>query len=122
MISFWGISGWARGFRLHPRLQTVFALTLPTNTGPPGYGREVVSANLLNTLSLPLTSRLLLEAGLSGGYTPGDGIPAGAAAGALRFGKHRAEMAVLGTPVAVREPVRTHSLLSRYRRDRPRPA
>jgi hypothetical protein len=61
------------GFRLHPRLQTVFALTLPTNTGPPGYGREVVSANLLNTLSLPLTSRLLLEAGLSGGYTPGTG-------------------------------------------------
>ena len=37
------------GFRLHPRLQTVFALTLPTTTGPPGYGREVVSANLLNT-------------------------------------------------------------------------
>ena len=33
-----------------PRLQTVFSLTLPTSTGPQGYGREVSSANRLNTL------------------------------------------------------------------------
>jgi hypothetical protein len=61
------------GFRVHPRAQTVVALTLPTNTGPPGYGKDVVSASLLNTLSLPLGSRLLLEAGLAGGYTPATG-------------------------------------------------
>jgi Protein of unknown function (DUF3187) len=61
------------GFRVHPRVQTVFALTLPTNSGPPGYGRDVVSASLLNTLSIPLASRLLLEGGLSGGYTPATG-------------------------------------------------
>lgn len=61
------------GFRFHPRLQTVLAVTLPTNSGPPGYGREVVSTNLLNTLSLPLSSRLLFEAGLAGGYTPATG-------------------------------------------------
>ena len=58
---------------MHPRLQSVLAITLPTNTGPPGYGREVVSASLLNTLSLPVTSRLLLEVGLAGGYTPASG-------------------------------------------------
>ena len=61
------------GFRVHPRVQTVVALTLPTNTGPPGYGKDVVSASLLNTLSLPLGTRLLLEAGLAGGYTPATG-------------------------------------------------
>jgi hypothetical protein len=61
------------GFRLHPQLQSVLSLTLPTNSGPPGYGREVISASLLNTLRLPLTPRLLLEAGLAGGYTPATG-------------------------------------------------
>jgi hypothetical protein len=61
------------GVRLHPRLQTVVALTLPTNTGPAGYGREAVSVSLLNTLRLPLTPRLVFEAGLSGGYTPANG-------------------------------------------------
>jgi hypothetical protein len=61
------------GFRLHPRLQSVLSLTLPTNSGPPGYGREVISASLLNTVRLPVTPRLLLEAGLAGGYTPATG-------------------------------------------------
>ena len=37
------------GLRVHPRVQSVVALTLPTNTGPEGYGRGVVSASLLNT-------------------------------------------------------------------------
>jgi hypothetical protein len=58
------------GFRPHARFQTIVALTLPTNTGPAGYGRDAVSASLLNTLRLPLTPRMLLEAGLSAGYTP----------------------------------------------------
>jgi hypothetical protein len=61
------------GFRPHPRLQSVLSITLPTNTGPPGYGREVISASLLNTLRLPVTPRLVLEAGLAGGYTPATG-------------------------------------------------
>jgi hypothetical protein len=61
------------GFRVHPRVQTVVALTLPTNSGPPGYGKDVLSASLLNTLNLPLGSRLVLEAGLAGGYTPATG-------------------------------------------------
>jgi Protein of unknown function (DUF3187) len=61
------------GFRPHRRLQTVFSLTLPTNSGPPGYGREVISASLLNTLHLPVTPRLLFEAGLAAGFTPKTG-------------------------------------------------
>lgn len=70
---FFGDLRLGAGFRVHPRLQSILAVTLPTNSGPPGYGRDVVSASLLNTLSLPLASRLLLEAGLAGGYTPTTG-------------------------------------------------
>jgi hypothetical protein len=61
------------GFRPHPLLQSVVSLTLPTNSGPPGYGREVISVGLLNTVRLPVTPRLLLEAGLASGYTPSAG-------------------------------------------------
>ena len=61
------------GFRVHPRVQSVVALTLPTNTGPAGYGRGEVSASLLNTARLPLTPRLVFEGSLSGGYTPSHG-------------------------------------------------
>lgn len=61
------------GFRPHPGLQSVLSFTVPTNSGPPGYGREVVSASLLNTLRLPFTPRLRFEAGFSGGYTPSAG-------------------------------------------------
>ena len=61
------------GLRVHPKLQSLLSITLPTNSGPAGYGREVVSASLLNTLRLPLTPRLLLEAGLGAGYTPATG-------------------------------------------------
>jgi Protein of unknown function (DUF3187) len=70
---FFGDLRLGAGFRVHPRLQSVLAITLPTNSGPPGYGRDVVSVGVLNTLSLPLTQRLLLEAGLAGGYTPTTG-------------------------------------------------
>jgi hypothetical protein len=61
------------GVRLHPRVQTVAALTLPTNTGPAGYGRKQVSLNLLNTIRMPLNPRLLFEGSLSAGYTPPQG-------------------------------------------------
>ena len=65
------------GLRVHPRVQSLVALTLPTNTGPAGYGRGEVSASLLNTARLPLTPRLVFEGSLSGGYTPSHGPLAG---------------------------------------------
>jgi hypothetical protein len=61
------------GLRVHSRLQSIVALTLPTNTGPAGYGRGEISASLLNTVRLPLTRRLVFEGSLSGGYTPSHG-------------------------------------------------
>ena len=65
------------GLRVGPRLQSLVALTLPTNTGPAGYGRGEISASLLNTARLPLTERLVVEGSLSGGYTPSHGPLAG---------------------------------------------
>jgi hypothetical protein len=65
------------GLRVHRRVQSVVALTLPTSTGPAGYGRGEVSASLLNTAWLPLTPRLVFEGSLSGGYTPSHGPLAG---------------------------------------------
>lgn len=61
------------GLRVHSRLQSIVALTVPTNTGPAGYGRGEISASLLNTVRLPLTPRLVFEGSLSGGYTPPHG-------------------------------------------------
>jgi hypothetical protein len=61
------------GFRVSRKLQSVLALTLPTTTGPAGYGRGVVSAALLNTARLDLTPRLVFEGSVSGGYTPAHG-------------------------------------------------
>ncbi|MBA2457592.1 MAG: DUF3187 family protein [Gemmatimonadales bacterium] len=62
------------GVRATPALQTVFALTLPTATGPAGYGRGVISVNLLNTVRAPINPRLLYEGSLSAGYTPAHGL------------------------------------------------
>jgi hypothetical protein len=61
------------GFRLHPGVQSVAYLTLPTSTGPEGYGRGVVSWNLVNTLRAPLWHRLVLEGSFGLGYTPTHG-------------------------------------------------
>jgi hypothetical protein len=61
------------GLRVGSRFQSLVALTLPTNTGPAGYGRGEISASLLNTARLPLTPRLVFEGSLSGGYTPSHG-------------------------------------------------
>lgn len=61
------------GLRVHSSVQSIVALTLPTTTGPAGYGRGEVSASLLNTGRLPLTPRLRLEGSFSGGYTPSHG-------------------------------------------------
>jgi hypothetical protein len=65
------------GLRVLPGVQSVVALTLPTNTGPAGYGRGEISASLLNTARLPLMPRLVFEGSLSGGYTPSHGPLAG---------------------------------------------
>jgi hypothetical protein len=61
------------GFRPHSSLQSVVSLTLPTNSGPPGYGREVVSISLLNGVRVPVTPRLVFEGGIAGGFTPASG-------------------------------------------------
>ena len=61
------------GYRITPSLQTVLSATLPTSTAPAGYGRGVVSMNLVNTVHLVPVSRLILEGGLGLGYTPAHG-------------------------------------------------
>lgn len=61
------------GFRVHPVVQSVAVLTLPTNTGPEGYGRGVVSASLLNTVRLTPSPRVVVESSVGAGYTPTHG-------------------------------------------------
>jgi hypothetical protein len=61
------------GIRATPTFQSILALTLPTATGPEGFGRGVVAVGLLNTLRAPLNPRLLYEGSLSAGYTPSHG-------------------------------------------------
>jgi hypothetical protein len=61
------------GVRVHPVVQTVAVMTLPTNTGPEGYGRGVVSASLLNTIRFIPSPKLTFEGSLSAGYTPTHG-------------------------------------------------
>jgi hypothetical protein len=65
------------GFRPHAQLQTVLSLTLPTSTGPVGYGRRVPSFNLLNTVAGPLSERVHYEGSIGLGYTPKNGSLAG---------------------------------------------
>ncbi|HEU5041229.1 MAG TPA: DUF3187 family protein [Gemmatimonadales bacterium] len=57
------------GRRWTPHFQSIAAVTLPTATGPDGYGRGVASANLLNTVRFRLGGRLVYEGSLSAGYT-----------------------------------------------------
>ncbi|MGI9040382.1 MAG: DUF3187 family protein [Gemmatimonadales bacterium] len=61
------------GVRVRPGWQSVLAFTLPTASGPAGYGRGVVSFNLLNTLRAPLNPRLIYEGSLGVGATPAQG-------------------------------------------------
>jgi hypothetical protein len=56
------------GRRWTPHAQTIMAVTLPTATGPEGYGRGVASVNLLNTVRFELGGRLTYEGSLSAGY------------------------------------------------------
>lgn len=58
------------GWRYSPVVQGVVSVTLPTATGPSGYGRGTVSANLLHTLRAPVSKRVTYEGSLGVGYTP----------------------------------------------------
>ena len=61
------------GHRFNSRLQSLLSFTLPTNTGPTGYGVGSLSINLINTARLPLGSRAALEGSLGAGFTPTHG-------------------------------------------------
>ncbi len=61
------------GIRITQNLQTVLSVTLPTSTGPEGYGRGVPSAAILNTLKTQLSPRLIYEASVGFGVTPTHG-------------------------------------------------
>jgi hypothetical protein len=61
------------GIRVNSKLQTVLSVTLPTSTGPEGYGRGVPSVAVLNTLRAQLTPRLVYEGSLGVGVTPAHG-------------------------------------------------
>lgn len=61
------------GRRHNDRAQTVLSLTLPTSTAGPGYDRGTISVNLLNTLRVPITPRLVYEGSANIGYTPRHG-------------------------------------------------
>jgi hypothetical protein len=68
-----GDVGVGLGIRLTTGLQSVVSLTLPTSTGPSGYGRGVPSVSVLNTLRVPLNPRLLYEGGFGVGFAPSHG-------------------------------------------------
>lgn len=57
------------GLRWTRHLQSIALVTLPTATGPDGYGRGVASVNLLNTVRTGVAHRLVYEGSLSFGYT-----------------------------------------------------
>jgi hypothetical protein len=61
------------GYQPKSWLQSVVSVTLPTSTGPVGYGRGVPSLNLLNTVGAVLSPRVHYEGSLGVGYTPGTG-------------------------------------------------
>ena len=58
------------GIRHSHRLQSVFSLSLPTATGPEGYGKGVISAGVVNTFRAPLHDRVMFEGGFGLGFTP----------------------------------------------------
>jgi hypothetical protein len=61
------------GYRWVPGLQTALSVTLPTSTGPDGYGRGTVSVNAVSTARVSLAPRLTYEGSLGLGWTPTHG-------------------------------------------------
>ena len=62
------------GRRWTSHLQSLAAVTLPTSTGPAGYGRGVASVNLLNTVRAAVNPRLIYEGSFSLGYAAPHGV------------------------------------------------
>ena len=58
------------GYRWGPGLQTALSVTLPTSTGPDGYGRGTISVNAVSTARVRLTSRFTYEGSFGLGWTP----------------------------------------------------
>jgi hypothetical protein len=63
----------AAGIRRGSHFQAIASVTLPTSTGPEGYGRGVVGAALMATVHAPLSRPLIYEGSLGLGYTPAHG-------------------------------------------------
>jgi len=61
------------GYRWIPGLQTAVSVTLPTATGPAGYGRGTLSLNAVNTARVRLAPRFTYEGSLGFGWTPTHG-------------------------------------------------
>lgn len=70
---FLGDARLGAGYRPSPWFQTALALTLPTTTGPAGYGRGTISVSALNTLHAHLGPRFVYEGSLGLGWTPTHG-------------------------------------------------
>ena len=85
------------GVRLTPAVQSVAVVTLPTSTGPEGYGRGVMTAGLLNTAHLPLSSRLVGEGSLGLGFAPTHGVLAESQHELLASGSVGARFRLFGT-------------------------
>lgn len=54
--------------------QSVLSVTLPTSTGPLGYGRGVISLSLLNTVRADFDPHVMYEGSLGLGFTPTRGL------------------------------------------------
>jgi hypothetical protein len=61
------------GLRRGPHFQAIATVTLPTSTGPTGYGRGAVAAGLLTTAHVKLAEPWTYEGSLGLGYTPSHG-------------------------------------------------
>ena len=61
------------GIRLSPHWQTVLSFTLPTSTGPDGFTKGTVSANVTTLLRTNFAKRFTYEGTLGAGYTPTHG-------------------------------------------------
>jgi hypothetical protein len=70
---FLGDSRVAAGVRFGHHVQTMAMMTLPTATGPEGYGRGVVATGLVTSVRAPLARPLLFEGSVGLGYTPAHG-------------------------------------------------
>ena len=69
----WATCASRPGLRRGPHFQAIATVTLPTSTGPTGYGRGVVAGGVIATVRAPLAKPLIYEGSLGLGYTPTHG-------------------------------------------------